>query len=110
MKTATSSPLVPVDVAVGIVRQPTGEMLLARRPVDKPYAGYWEFPGGKIEASESIFTALQRELMERTGHPDFYFPAVVLPDLPVIRMHMCDSTCISFLHGRERHKAWKTRN
>ncbi len=41
-----------------------GEVLIAERPSGKPYAGYWEFPGGKIEPQETGFQALQRELKE----------------------------------------------
>ena len=39
----------PIDVAVGILMQPNGDVLLGQRPEGKPYAGYWEFPGGKVE-------------------------------------------------------------
>ncbi|MDQ3214958.1 MAG: NUDIX domain-containing protein, partial [Pseudomonadota bacterium] len=39
----------PVDVAAGVLIRPDGQVLLASRPVGKPYAGYWEFPGGKVE-------------------------------------------------------------
>ena len=55
---------VPVDVAVGILMKPNGEVLLACRPEGKPYAGYWEFPGGKVESGETIFNALKREFSE----------------------------------------------
>ena len=55
---------VPVDVAVGILMKPNGEVLLACRPEGKPYAGYWEFPGGKVESGETIFNALKREFAE----------------------------------------------
>ena len=54
----------PVDVAVGILMRPNGDVLLGQRPPGKPYAGYWEFPGGKLETGESVFSALQREFME----------------------------------------------
>jgi 8-oxo-dGTP diphosphatase len=53
-----------IDVAVAVFQQVDGSFLLASRPVGKPYAGYWEFPGGKIEAGESIRDALTRELRE----------------------------------------------
>src|SRR5258708_12596147 len=43
------------------------EFLLAQRPAGKPYAGYWEFPGGKIEAGEEARAALTRELREELG-------------------------------------------
>lgn len=58
---------VPIDVAVGILIKPNGDVLLAQRPVGKPYAGYWEFPGGKVEKGEAILAALQREFMEELG-------------------------------------------
>ena len=54
----------PVDVAVGILMKPNGEVLLACRPEGKPFAGYWEFPGGKVESGEKIFDALRREFTE----------------------------------------------
>jgi len=54
----------PVDVAVGILMKPNGEVLLACRPEGKPFAGYWEFPGGKVESGEKIFDALRREFAE----------------------------------------------
>lgn len=57
----------PIDVAVGILMQPNGDVLLGQRPPGKPYAGYWEFPGGKVEAGESIVAALARELQEELG-------------------------------------------
>ncbi len=56
----------PIDVAVGILIQ--GEhVLMAQRPEGKPYAGYWEFPGGKVEADETILAALLREFKEELG-------------------------------------------
>ena len=57
----------PIDVAVGILMQANGDVLLAQRPEGKPYAGYWEFPGGKVEAGESIIDALKREFVEELG-------------------------------------------
>ncbi len=57
----------PMDVAVGILLKPNGDVLLACRPEGKPYAGYWEFPGGKVEAGESVIDALKREFEEEIG-------------------------------------------
>ncbi|SFN12752.1 8-oxo-dGTP diphosphatase [Formivibrio citricus] len=56
-----------VDVAAGVLLQKDGSFLLASRPADKVYAGYWEFPGGKLEQGESAFDALERELHEEMG-------------------------------------------
>lgn len=47
--------------------RPDGQVLLGKRPEGKPWAGWWEFPGGKIEDGESAFHALQRELSEELG-------------------------------------------
>ncbi len=55
------------EVAVGILIRSDGALLLSTRPEGKPYAGYWEFPGGKIEAGETIEQALRRELHEELG-------------------------------------------
>lgn len=56
-----------VDVAVGVLMQADGRFLLTSRPQGKVYAGYWEFPGGKLEAGESVEQALRRELQEELG-------------------------------------------
>ena len=56
-----------VDVAVGVLLQADGQFLLTSRPEGKVYAGYWEFPGGKLEAGESVEQALRRELQEELG-------------------------------------------
>lgn len=56
------------EVAVGIlIRSEDDALLLSTRPVGKPYAGFWEFPGGKIEAGETVEQALRRELQEELG-------------------------------------------
>ena len=56
-----------VDVAVAVLLRPDGTFLLAQRPADKVYAGYWEFPGGKVEPGEALAAALARELHEELG-------------------------------------------
>lgn len=43
------------------------EILLALRPHNRIFAGYWEFPGGKIEEGESAISALKREIIEELG-------------------------------------------
>lgn len=54
----------PVEVAVGLVRDATGRLLIAQRQAHQPFAGLWEFPGGKLEPGESPRHALVRELAE----------------------------------------------
>lgn len=54
-------------VAAAVLQHPDGRFLLAQRPVGKVYAGYWEFPGGKVEAGETPHQALCRELHEELG-------------------------------------------
>jgi 8-oxo-dGTP diphosphatase len=88
----------PVDVAVGVLVERDGEgregrFLLTSRPEGKPYAGYWEFPGGKFEPGETVDEALRRELHEELGitigavHPW----KIELFDYPhaLVRLHFC---------------------
>lgn len=56
-----------VEVSAAVLQKPDGSFLLAQRPPDKIWAGYWEFPGGKIEAGETPYHALVRELREELG-------------------------------------------
>lgn len=56
-----------VDVAAAVLQRPDGRFLLAQRPHGKIWAGYWEFPGGKIESGETPRHALVRELHEELG-------------------------------------------
>lgn len=56
-----------VEAAVAVLLRADGQVLLGERPQGKPWAGWWEFPGGKIEAGETPFHALQRELHEELG-------------------------------------------
>jgi 8-oxo-dGTP diphosphatase len=56
-----------IQVAAAVLVRPDGAFLLAQRPQGKVYAGYWEFPGGKIEPGEAAEQALARELQEELG-------------------------------------------
>jgi 8-oxo-dGTP diphosphatase len=55
------------EVVAAVLTLPDGRVLLAQRPPGKVYAGYWEFPGGKVEPHESLQAALARELHEELG-------------------------------------------
>jgi 8-oxo-dGTP diphosphatase len=56
-----------IEVAAAVIQRRDGAILLAQRPAGKVYAGYWEFPGGKIEPGEAPPAALARELHEELG-------------------------------------------
>ena len=56
-----------VEVAAAVIQRADGAFLLAQRPAGKVYAGYWEFPGGKVETGEAAEHALARELHEEIG-------------------------------------------
>jgi mutator protein MutT len=53
-----------LHVVVGVIENNKQQYLLALRPAGKPLAGFWEFPGGKIEHNETAKDALYRELQE----------------------------------------------
>ena len=104
-----TSARVPIDVAVGILIRPDGRFLLASRPEGKPYAGYWEFPGGKLEPGESVAHALGRELHEELGVDiGAAYPWVVrVFDYPhaLVRLHFCRVFEWSGqLHAREQQR------
>lgn len=89
---------VPVEVAVGVLIERDDQgveqaFCMTSRPAGKVYEGHWEFPGGKLEAGESVEQALRRELQEELGitigaaHPW----QVELMDYPHarVRLHFC---------------------
>jgi 8-oxo-dGTP diphosphatase len=83
-------------VAVGILVQPDGQFLLTTRPPGKSYAGHWEFPGGKLEAGETVEDALARELHEELGihvqHIGRWREQVVDYPHALVRLHFCKVT------------------
>ena len=56
-----------IQVVAAVLRDREGRVLIAERPAGKPLAGFWEFPGGKLESGEPAFDALKRELHEELG-------------------------------------------
>jgi 8-oxo-dGTP diphosphatase len=102
-----------IEVAAAVILREDGRFLLGQRPAGKVYAGYWEFPGGKVEAGEAPLAALERELREelgitvRSAHPwltrdyDYAHAAVRLRFFRVVEWS-------GDLHGRERQRfAWQ---
>jgi len=57
----------PIDVVAGVVRREDGRLLITQRLAEDTLGGYWEFPGGKVDAGEELKAALYRELVEELG-------------------------------------------
>ncbi|HNJ82101.1 MAG TPA: NUDIX domain-containing protein [Piscinibacter sp.] len=104
----------PVDVAVGVLIDAEGRFLLTSRPEGKVYAGYWEFPGGKLEAGETVGQALRRELHEEIGITIGAAQPwkIEMVDYPhaLVRLHFCKVRDWSgAFEMRERQSmAWQT--
>jgi 8-oxo-dGTP diphosphatase len=102
------------EVAVGILIRDDGALLLSSRPEGKPYAGYWEFPGGKLEAGETVAQALRRELIEELGVTiaDAEVWKVTEHDYPhaLVRLHWCKVRAWSgqFEMREGQQMAWQT--
>ncbi len=64
---ATEGEVKYLEVAAGVILDAQGRVLLGDRPAGKPYAGWWELPGGKLEPGETPLQALARELDEELG-------------------------------------------
>lgn len=103
-----------IEVVAAVILNERDEFLLAERPAGKVYAGYWEFPGGKVEAGETAAAALRRELHEELGidaltaYPwltrdfDYDHAAVRLRFFRVIKW-------AGELHGREQQRfVWQS--
>jgi 8-oxo-dGTP diphosphatase len=104
----------PVDVAVGVLFDAQNRFLLTSRPAGKVWAGFWEFPGGKIEAGESVEQALRRELHEELGITIAAATPwqVLVMDYPHarVRLHFCRVTEWSgeFEMREAQQMAWET--
>lgn len=102
------------EVAVGILIRADGALLLSTRPEGKAYAGYWEFPGGKVEAGETVVQALRRELHEELGVTigDATEWRVTEHDYPhaLVRLHWCKVWVWSgdFEMREGQQMAWQT--
>lgn len=85
-----------VDVAVGVILRADGTVLLGDRPEGKPWAGWWELPGGKLEPNETVLEALSRELQEELGlTPTEATPWVTYVHhypTTTVRLHFCRVT------------------
>lgn len=87
--TEPAAPTRWIEVAAAVVERGDGEFLLAQRPEGKVYAGWWEFPGGKVEAGEPVDAALARELHEELG-------------IDVVRAYPWITRTFSYPHGNVR--------
>jgi 8-oxo-dGTP diphosphatase len=102
------------EVAVGILIRSNGDFLMTTRPAGKAYAGYWEFPGGKLEANETVVEALRRELIEEIGvvieDVGIWRSSVVDYPHALVRLTFCKvSTWTGQLHMRESQQfAWQS--
>jgi len=69
------------QVVIGVLRQhKNSQVLISRRQSHQTYAGFWEFPGGKVEGNESLETALTREFSEEVGiNVENWQPLIQIP-------------------------------
>lgn len=102
------------EVAVGILMRSNGDFLMTTRPAGKAYAGHWEFPGGKLEANETVVEALRRELIEEIGvaiqDAEIWRSSVVDYPHALVRLNFCKVfEWTGQLHMRESQQfAWQS--
>jgi 8-oxo-dGTP diphosphatase len=82
-----------VHVAVGVIVNADGDILIAKRPLDVHQGGLWEFPGGKVDAGETIQQALLREL-----HEELAIDVLASRPLIQIRHHYPDKSVLLDVH------------
>lgn len=96
-------PATVMHVMAGVLLDDNGCVLLAQRPAGKHLAGFWEFPGGKLEAGETPLAALARELLEELGiHVRDAEPLVRLPWRYEERELLLDAWRVSSWRGKPR--------
>ncbi|MGS0997853.1 NUDIX domain-containing protein [Rhodanobacter sp. UC4451_H18] len=96
-------PATVMHVMAGVLLDDNGCVLLAQRPAGKHLAGFWEFPGGKLEAGETPLAALARELLEELGiHVRDAEPLVCLPWRYEERELLLDAWRVSSWRGEPR--------
>jgi 8-oxo-dGTP diphosphatase len=88
----------PIDVVAGVIRR-GGLLLIAQRMPGDTLAGFWEFPGGKVERDEELTAALRRELLEELGvetqiGAELQRVVHAYPDRDV-RLHFYEATILS---------------
>lgn len=94
MSASTRSTEAELHVVAGVIRNASGQILIARRRLDTHQGGKWEFPGGKVDPGESAFSALVRELWEELG-------IKVTCARPLIRVRHAYPDCKVFLETFE---------
>ena len=85
-----------VRAAAAVIQRHDGLLLMAQRPPGRGWSGWWEFPGGKLEAHETVAQALSRELQEEIGLKieDVHLWREQLVDYPhaLVRLNFCKVT------------------
>lgn len=93
----------PTLVVAGVLTDPRGRVLLARRTAGRDLAGAWEFPGGKVEAGETPFQALDRELHEELGiRIHSMEPLICVAQAYAHKRIVLDVYCVSRFSGKPR--------
>lgn len=102
----------PTEIAIAVVEF-DGKFLIGERPEGTPLAGYWEFPGGKVEPGEAPRDAASRECREETGIEvtvgDEYPEVVHQYDHDRLRLHFFQASPSEFSLPTNRRFMWVLR-
>ena len=92
---ASAMPRMVMHVMAGLLLDTAGRVLLAQRPIGNHRAGFWEFPGGKLEPGETPLEALARELYEELGITlKQATPLIAVPWVYGERQLLLDAWCV----------------